>query len=408
MKKTFTLFYSISISVIFLAALSYFGINIYKNYSPQKAEQRIKNLELSIKNIPETCSPGTNEFDKNLQKLIQPLEDFSYLEIKCNGKTIIKYPKDSTDNVEETSKLIYKNNVTSINFYGDIILIKANTYILKPSQILQYTKNTFFIILFATILTIIISIIFSSTPEGNSDLSDNDDSQDSFGYKEESSDDNVDYEEAVVRENNFPIPPEDSYVEETYVEEMEPDYDETAVLPSEEIKPMELDENPKGPEGLFSPLTGFGWESYLLTRLNNELNRATASELDLALFQIKFTNLSRENELTKKICEILTSYFQFKDLIFEYKDDSYVALKIDMNIDQALQTAEKMYSELTSVIGDFECNIGITSRTIRMITGERLLKEADEAVNHIIDDKETNIIAFRADAAKYREFIDKN
>lgn len=411
MKKTFTIFYSISISLIFIIALSYFGFNIYKNYNKANAEQRIKSLELAIKQIPETCMPGTKEFDKKIDEIIQPLDDFAYLEIKCNNKTIIKYPNENIDASNETSKLIYKSNIISINLYGDMILIKANAYILKPSSIILYIKNTFYIILFATVLTILISIISGKVLDQNTNSEEN--------YEEDEYQSEGDTQTTEISEN-LNVPPEDSYVEEIYDNDNSQLTQEEAIalqeesisytvpsetLPSEDIKPMKMQE--EGPNGLFSPETGLGWESYLLTRLNNELTRATASELDLSLFEIKIKDLPRSNPETKNVCNILASHFQFKDLIFEYKKDCYVALKIDSNIDSSLTLAQKIKEEIDIALNNkYKCFIGITSRTVRMITGERLLKEADEALNHAIDDKQTNIIAFRADADKYREFIE--
>ena len=41
-----------------------------------------------------------------------------------------------------------------------------------------------------------------------------------------------------------------------------------------------------------------------------------------------------------------------------------------------------------------------------MVTGERLLKEADEAVKHAAEDVKCPVVGFRADAIKYRKFIE--
>ena len=43
-----------------------------------------------------------------------------------------------------------------------------------------------------------------------------------------------------------------------------------------------------------------------------------------------------------------------------------------------------------------------------MVTAERLLKEADEAIIHAQDDKDCPVVGFRADAIKYRKFIETN
>ena len=43
-----------------------------------------------------------------------------------------------------------------------------------------------------------------------------------------------------------------------------------------------------------------------------------------------------------------------------------------------------------------------------MVSGERLLKEADEAVKHAAEDINNPVVGFRADAVKYRKFLEKN
>ena len=51
---------------------------------------------------------------------------------------------------------------------------------------------------------------------------------------------------------------------------------------------------------------------------------------------------------------------------------------------------------------------GVTTRGIRMVSGERLLKEADEAVKHAAEDPKCPVVGFRADAVKYRKFLETN
>ena len=51
--------------------------------------------------------------------------------------------------------------------------------------------------------------------------------------------------------------------------------------------------------------------------------------------------------------------------------------------------------------------MGISARSIRMISAERILKEAVEALAHTSLENETQIIAFRADVTKYRKYIEE-
>lgn len=184
--------------------------------------------------------------------------------------------------------------------------------------------------------------------------------------------------------------------------------DEVLPLPSDEIKPMNIEVENDSPAGLFSPVTGFGWESYLNTRLDNELNRATASESDLSLFIIKIKEVSRESDITKKICGYLTTQFQFKDMIFEFREDSYVALKIGTSIDDAISFANKLLLDIDNILNGFgKCYIGISTRSVRMVNAERLVNEAEQALKHAEQEADSPIIAFRVDADKYRKFLEE-
>ena len=147
-------------------------------------------------------------------------------------------------------------------------------------------------------------------------------------------------------------------------------------------------------------------KNVIIERLNNEIERATASEIDISLFVIKVPDISMTSEVYKNICNYLAIQFQFKDLLFEYKDDSIVAIKISMNVDEALSLAEKLYTDICNIIDGKNCRIGITSRSIRMVTGERLLLEAEQSIEH--SDASSPIIAFRVDSEKYRQMIEMN
>ena len=103
------------------------------------------------------------------------------------------------------------------------------------------------------------------------------------------------------------------------------------------------------PSGLFSPVTGLGREQYLMTRLDNELNRAISSEFDLSLFLIKIPNISRDSQKIKDICNYLIEMFQLKDLLFEYKEDSIAAIKINMTLDNALNFADNTDAKMEHI-----------------------------------------------------------
>lgn len=216
--------------------------------------------------------------------------------------------------------------------------------------------------------------------------------------------------------------PEDKKIEDSQTENEEkeipaslPDYESPVIIESSDVKENNDAENApasdsseSNPSGLFNPVTGLGWESYLDTRLENEINRAISSEIDISVFIINIPNLERESEESKKVSEYLSLQFQFKDLLFEYKNDCIVAIKISMNLDDALNFADKIHAEIMQIINQKECYIGISTRSIRIVSSERLLNEALAAVEHAKQEEDSPIIAFRVDADKYRQFLEQN
>lgn len=216
--------------------------------------------------------------------------------------------------------------------------------------------------------------------------------------------------------------PEDKNIEDSQTENEEkeipaslPDYESPMIIESSDAKENNDAENApasdsseSNPSGLFNPVTGLGWESYLDTRLENEINRAISSEIDISVFIINIPNLERESEESKKVSEYLSLQFQFKDLLFEYKNDCIVAIKISMNLDEALNFADKIHADISQILEQKQCYIGISTRSIRIVSGERLFNEALAAVEHAKNEEDSPIIAFRVDVEKYRQFLEQN
>ena len=128
----------------------------------------------------------------------------------------------------------------------------------------------------------------------------------------------------------------------------------------------------------------------------------------MSVFIINIPDMERNSEESKKVSDYLTLQFQFKDLLFEYKNDSIVAIKISMNLDDALNFADKIHAEISQIIEQKDCYIGISTRSIRIVSGERLLNEAWAAVEHAKQEEDSPIIAFRVDAERYRQFLEQN
>lgn len=446
-KNKFLIFYTILASAVIAFAIGFLAFNLISEYNHgyERTKRRFEHLTNSIKKVNEGDYDTRRAHDIELEKAIGALSDFSFLEITEDGKTTYIYPDENAKSTSD-SKLI-KHYYNYFDLPQTSIYITADLYLLRPVSIYYYSKISFLIILITTIITLILVVYFNIQDSKNtsnvveidnteeiSEDSDIEDVSDEFADESPDSifeaaedytsvstnteeDSSSIFDEALksIEASEKEESPSNETVtvnneESISAEDSEVANNEEIELPYKEFEPAKLQTLPEeasDPSGLFSPVTGLGWENYLMTRLDNELNRAIGSEFDLALFIFKIPGLVRENEKVKAVCDYLVSMFQFKDLLFEYKNDSIVAIKVNMPLENALSWADKLYVDIKNIIGaSNNCYIGITTRTIRMVSSERLLKEADEALIHAQEDPENPIIAFRANAEKYRQFLE--
>ena len=163
------------------------------------------------------------------------------------------------------------------------------------------------------------------------------------------------------------------------------------------------------PTGLFSPTTGVGWESYMETRLDSELVRAASSEQDLALVLLRIKGLENNTLMMKRIAAVLLDFFKFRDFVFEYKKDGFAGILLNINLDQAMVLAEAMHTQLTDLLKSENIRgqlaIGISTRSLRLLQGSRLITEADQALEKAFDETGLPIVAFRVNPDKYRQFV---
>ena len=399
MKNKFSTIYAIFASIIFVLTVVYFGFNLYSEYSHgySRTKKTFDQLTLSIKQNPDNIK-------------ITDINDYAFIEMLQNGSAFYKYP--TKDSKSDTSSKLIKNYFTSVKINDDNYFISADMYLLRPASIRFYARNSFVIIFIITIITILLIITLTVSEKDTIKIEEVEDSEneepqityDEFEKSLSESDLDIvtdkNLENQVTEDEKIIIEPVVSSEPESTPAVQE------AELPSNAVKPMEIEQTDNNPYGLFSPKSGIGWESYLLTRLDNELNRATSSEFDLAVFIIKIQDIEKDDDKLKQVCDYLTIQFQFKDMLFEYKEDCIVAIKISMSLDDAITFADKLHSDIEDITAD-TCYIGISTRTIRIISGERLLQEAEEALNHAQEEKDTPIIAFRANAEKYRQYLEQ-
>ena len=446
MKNRFIVIYTVLAAAGFIFSVSFFGFNLYKEYTTNqiKSDERYTSLINDIRKISYNQNITNAALSQEIKKSIGDPLNYSFIQVRCNNETIIFYPNNKVK--EETVSKLTKSFTTKLSVNDKSFTVDCNIYLIRPDSIFYFARISFLMILIITIITIIM-IIYLNLSETSSDvisLEENEETneedfvvsgdENTIELSEEDADAEIvteeteDTKETSTDNDNTPspaaetVPEEADYHAEVTPEEVkailsgpltdeqaaqETEPSEPAKLPLDEIKPAPINEaNENEPSGLFDPETGIGWESYLFTRLNNEIDRATASEIDLALFIIKLPDIPRTSEFFKNVCNYLAIQFQFKDLLFEHKEDCIVAIKISMNVDEALTMADKLYSDISNIIDDKSCRIGISSRSIRMVTGDRLILEAEQAIEH--SDETSPVIAFRVDSEKYRQMMEQN
>lgn len=171
-----------------------------------------------------------------------------------------------------------------------------------------------------------------------------------------------------------------------------------------------LAENNVAPVGLFDEKTGFGWEQYMPTRLDSELIRAASSEQDLALFTVRIPSIDWTTPEGKETASIIKDWVKFNDLVFDYGSDGFTAIFQNQNTDAALAEAEKTHTEIVSVLKRANSSaetpfVGISTRSLRLISGKRLFNESEQALFHAMEDKDSPIVAFRVNPDKYRSYL---
>ncbi len=157
---------------------------------------------------------------------------------------------------------------------------------------------------------------------------------------------------------------------------------------------------------LFSPRSGLGWESFLKEKLTYELNRAASSEQELILSLLRCRNLPAGEDY-KSIANLILANFALKDLVFEYGRKGYCIILPDIDIDQGIRKLKALTKRIENLDNNISpiVSIGLSSRNGRLLTGERLIKEAESSLSRAESDKTSTIITFKADLDKYRGVI---
>lgn len=456
MKNKSVSLYVFLISVIFIVAVLFFGVSILREYrgGQSRTDATFDTLSSTMKTAVVSYKTDSPEFRSMFEQALGSYDNYDSLVLSKNNVPIFSYPDMA---ITESSSKLNKIYSVSIPSGNDTYNISAVMYLLRPTSVFYYARFSFVLVFIATLLTIILLaylyLFKNQSEKTNAEKYDfdadeyfSDDDLDCFNadadknydddQKKNNNVENVtatnietEVETEAIEVSSFDSEMEsvsensgNEYVQqhndnEAHVDTQTQDdahYDHHAEITHLESNDADISDDDfiedgiGVPQGLFSPVTGFGWEEYLEPRLDSELIRATASESDLALFLIKIPGLAFTDALTKKVCEYLHQQFQYNDLLFEYMNDGYAVIRENTTIEEALNLAESIHKDIEELISStgYTCHIGLATRSVRILPGKRLITEAVEALKRAVSEKESPIFAFKANDDKYREYIE--
>ena len=396
MKKASITIFSTLILVVFISTIVFFGMSIKKE------------IDSSDKRNNETFNTIVRAVENNLNHLAEldfsnGSDSISSVSIRHNNELITCYPNEEiAENASSTNLLKIFNKTIVID--EDVYSIKASLYLLRPSVIFSTTKKAFIIILGATLLTIIILIYTSKTDYGTSEYQDEETEEFSDDENLLETEENVLTEENPEADESFDNEEkesddtsEDSDVSENFNNDKV--YDYNPVTETENVTDS-VEEKPYF-EGLPEVEAKVSVEKEaFMEKLNSAISKTASEENDLSLYLFEVNNPANE----EKIRDTLTEYFS-ENNVEKIDTNIFAAFKENQVIDDAEDYASQVQSKISTYSSDNNCFVGISSKSIRMLSAERLMMEAEEALCHSKDDPSSPIIGFHVDIEKYREFI---
>lgn len=154
---------------------------------------------------------------------------------------------------------------------------------------------------------------------------------------------------------------------------------------------------------LRSPIT----QLYLEAALEQKLDEAISANDAAVLVLVRVNGLDRGNFISQRVISILKAADSSAQ-IFEFKADAYALVINDSDLQETVEHFEGIFNQIDDFLKNNnaanEVSIGISSVSGRMVSAERIILEASQALAYASQDPDSPIVAFRANPEKYREF----
>lgn len=422
MKHNGINFFSIFILLVFAGSIFYFFNTIHTDYKKgiSRSEKIFKEISTLAENSPEQINAGLFSEENGILSA----------KFSKNNRTLVAFPDEETSSQVINSKLVkvfYKTIVSQEDTYE----LKIAVYILRPNTIYCAAKISFIIILAATLATIGMLIFVTLKTKKIVNDEESESGQDEQTLEDEFSIENIEEisgqnqtEEKTKKEEKNDVPEisaESEYAEnidenENFQEEIEIPHEEflsetEAENPEQDEKTENTDDSEEIPNDAFynehkvmQNVQNSAENPYTLKeRINFELTKAASNDQDFSVLLLEIKDSTHFSDIEK----FLTDNYG-KENVFNYKENTFALLKENTNIDDAEDKAALIENNIRTLFEEPNLTIGISSRSIRTITADRLLAEAEEALNHANNEPDSKIVGFHVDIEKYRELMENS
>jgi hypothetical protein len=146
------------------------------------------------------------------------------------------------------------------------------------------------------------------------------------------------------------------------------------------------------------------------TRLTEELQRCAAAGQDLTFLTIEYKSVTDETFYARFAADA-ARFFSSRDFVCEKGERGVSVICPDFNLDTGFLNADEFHNRM---MGKYpvlftektDLCIGLSSRSGRPVNAERLMFEAEEALERAMMDPISHIVAFKSDPEKYRAFME--
>jgi len=153
------------------------------------------------------------------------------------------------------------------------------------------------------------------------------------------------------------------------------------------------------------PKTGLANIEDFDPKLGYEIDKAAANDTDLSLLILSFASEDRSKitVLYDNLPLLLRNFFM-SQMSFKLAENKLAIIIPDKSIEESIKKANEFIGRLKNISSIENIYAGISSRNSRIISAERLIKEAESAIMKANSGPE-HIVAFKSDPEKFREMI---